>query len=77
MERITVNLKEWQIEYLDRMQDEQSIDSRSEALRRLFQRHDGLQRGCEIKIESLEEDRDNLQAAVEKKYENMDEFEFK
>jgi len=65
MKRVTVSLKESHIERLDELQDQQDIDSRSEALRRLFQQHKELRREYRFKIESLEAECDELIQALE------------
>lgn len=47
MKRLTVSLEPEQIERLDELQDEHDVDSRSAALRQLFQEYEELQKEYE------------------------------
>lgn len=59
MKRLTVSLEPEQIEQLDKLQEDHDIDSRSAALRQLFQEYEQLQRDYEelnSEYESLDDE---------------------
>lgn len=62
MKRITVSLEPEQIERLDELQDEHDVDSRSAAIRRLFQEYEELQ----VEYEDLMNEYEELQTEVER-----------
>lgn len=62
MKRLTVSLEPEQIERLDELQDEQDVDSRSAAIRRLFAEYDELQ----AEYERLNTEYEEVQTELER-----------
>lgn len=62
MKRLTVSLEPEQIDRLDELQDEHDVDSRSAALRRLFDEYDDLQ----AKYEELNTTCEELEKELER-----------
>ena len=63
MKRLTVSLEPEQIDRLDAIQDEHDVDSRSAALRRLFQEYDELQAEYDDLMNEYEEVQTELERA--------------
>lgn len=62
MQRITVSLEPEQIDRLDELQNEHNIDSRSAAIRRLFDEYDDLQ----AEYEELKSEYEELETDLER-----------
>jgi len=76
MKRVTVSLEEPQLDTLDEIQEEENIDSRSEALRELFRRYEELNQEYETLHNQYEESEQKLKKVLEQQEEHTELVEY-